>query len=69
MMFLITRDLTHLCDALPSSFSVIVHHGAIPTSCLRLLAIEYMDLAEHVCHFLSMKFDCVYCIRVKSLLL
>lgn len=46
VMLLAARALTHLCDALPSSCSAVVHHGAIPAFCARLLTIEYMDLAE-----------------------
>lgn len=46
VMLLAARALTHLCDVLPSSCSAVVHYGAVPVFCARLLTIEYMDLAE-----------------------
>ncbi|PNT60766.1 hypothetical protein BRADI_5g04567v3 [Brachypodium distachyon] len=46
IMLLAARALTHLCDVLPSSCSAVVHYGAVPCFCARLLTIEYMDLAE-----------------------
>ena len=46
MMLLAARALTHLLDVLPSSGSVAARHGAAPALCAKLLAIEYMDLAE-----------------------
>ncbi|KAF0930868.1 hypothetical protein E2562_035966 [Oryza meyeriana var. granulata] len=46
IMLLAARALTHLCDVLPSSCSAVVHYGAVPCFCSRLLTIEYMDLAE-----------------------
>ncbi|GLJ54185.1 hypothetical protein SUGI_1161700 [Cryptomeria japonica] len=46
IMLLAARALTHICDIFPSSCSSVVHHGAIPCFCARLLTIEYMDLAE-----------------------
>lgn len=49
IMLLAARALTHLCDVLPSSCSAVVHYGAVPCFCARLLTIEYMDLAEQVC--------------------
>jgi len=48
IMLLSARALTHLCDVLPSSCAAIVHYGAIPCLCARLLTIEYIDLAEQV---------------------
>ncbi|RZR78255.1 hypothetical protein BHM03_00003535, partial [Ensete ventricosum] len=48
IMLLAARALTHLCDVLPSSCSAVVHYGAVPCFCARLLTIEYMDLAEQV---------------------
>ena len=53
MMLLAARALTHLCDVLPSSCAAVVHYGAVPCLCARLLTIEYIDLAEQVlitCH-------------------
>jgi E3 ubiquitin-protein ligase TRIP12 len=46
MMLLAARALTHLCDVLPSSCGAVVHYGAVPSLCARLLTIEYIDLAE-----------------------
>ncbi|KAK8963372.1 E3 ubiquitin-protein ligase UPL3 [Platanthera guangdongensis] len=46
VMLLAARALTHLCDVLPSSCAAVVHYGAVPCFCARLLTIEYMDLAE-----------------------
>ncbi|XP_057962370.1 E3 ubiquitin-protein ligase UPL3-like isoform X2 [Malania oleifera] len=46
VMVLAARALTHLCEVLPSSCGAVVHYGAVPCFCARLLNIEYMDLAE-----------------------
>ncbi|KAL5199719.1 hypothetical protein ABZP36_020922 [Zizania latifolia] len=46
VMLLAARALSNLVDVLPSSCSAVVHYGAIPCFCARLLTIEYMDLAE-----------------------
>ncbi|PKA56014.1 E3 ubiquitin-protein ligase UPL3 [Apostasia shenzhenica] len=46
IMLLAARALTHLCDVLPTSCAAVVHYGAVPCFCARLLTIEYMDLAE-----------------------
>eukprot|EP00898_Chlorokybus_atmophyticus_P003350 jgi/Chlat1/4015/Chrsp26S04084 len=46
VMILAARALTHLIDVLPSSCAAVVHHGAVPAFCARLLTIEYIDLAE-----------------------
>lgn len=48
VMLLAARALANLVDVLPSSCSAVVHYGAIPCFCARLLTIEYMDLAEQV---------------------
>ncbi|XP_042440101.1 E3 ubiquitin-protein ligase UPL4-like [Zingiber officinale] len=40
------RALTYLCDVRPSIAEEIVRHGAIPVLCGKLLAIEYLDVAE-----------------------
>jgi hypothetical protein len=50
MMLLAARALTHLCDVLPSSCGAVIHYGAVPSLCARLLTIEYIDLAEQVHH-------------------
>ncbi|KAG0572814.1 hypothetical protein KC19_VG127600 [Ceratodon purpureus] len=46
IMLLAARAVTHLCDVLPSSCAAVVHYGAVPCFCARLLTIEYIDLAE-----------------------
>uniref|UniRef100_A0A5B6ZVH1 HECT-type E3 ubiquitin transferase n=1 Tax=Davidia involucrata TaxID=16924 RepID=A0A5B6ZVH1_DAVIN len=46
IMLLAARALTHLCDVLPSSCGAVVHYGAVPCFCARLLNIDYVDLAE-----------------------
>eukprot|EP00899_Mesostigma_viride_P024650 jgi/Mesvir1/536/Mv11394-RA.2 len=43
---LAARALTHLCDVLPSACAAVVHYGAVPVFCARLLTIEYIELAE-----------------------
>ncbi|KAE8703155.1 E3 ubiquitin-protein ligase UPL3 [Hibiscus syriacus] len=46
IMILAARALTHLCDALPSSCTAVVHYGAVSSFCAKLLTIEFMDVAE-----------------------
>uniref|UniRef100_A0A0C9RYJ0 HECT-type E3 ubiquitin transferase n=1 Tax=Wollemia nobilis TaxID=56998 RepID=A0A0C9RYJ0_9CONI len=46
IMLLAARALTHLCDVLPQACASVVHYGAVPSFCARLLTIEYIDLAE-----------------------
>lgn len=48
IMLLAARAITHLCDVLPSSCSAVVHYGAVSSFVNRLVAIQYMDLAEQV---------------------
>lgn len=48
IMLLAARALTHLTDVLPNACQTIVHYGAVPAFCARLLTIEYIDLAEQV---------------------
>jgi E3 ubiquitin-protein ligase TRIP12 len=62
IMLLAARALTHLCDVLPSSCSAVVHYGAVPCFCARLLTIEYMDLAEQVCFTLTHCFQNAACL-------
>ena len=45
-MLLAARALTSMADILPNSRGAIIHHGALPAFCSRLLTIEYIDLAE-----------------------
>ena len=46
IMLLAARAITHLADVMPAACSSIVRHGAVAVLCGRLLAIEYIDLAE-----------------------
>ena len=45
-ILLAARALTSMADILPNSRGAIIHHGALPQFCSRLLTIEYIDLAE-----------------------
>ncbi|KAG1337984.1 E3 ubiquitin-protein ligase UPL4 [Cocos nucifera] len=46
VMLLAIRALTYLCDVMPRSADALVRHGALPVLCGKLLAIEYLDVAE-----------------------
>ncbi|XP_057778989.1 E3 ubiquitin-protein ligase UPL4 [Salvia miltiorrhiza] len=46
IMLLAIRAITYLCDVNPRSSVFIVRHDAIPVLCQRLMAIEYLDVAE-----------------------
>ncbi|KAJ0503251.1 putative HECT domain, armadillo-like helical, HECT, E3 ligase catalytic domain-containing protein [Helianthus annuus] len=46
IMLLSIRALTYLCDTHSRSSSFIVRYNGIPVLCQRLLAIEYVDVAE-----------------------
>ncbi|XVF76511.1 hypothetical protein PTKIN_Ptkin13bG0271900 [Pterospermum kingtungense] len=46
IMLLAIRGITYLCDVFPRSSSILVRHDAVPALCQRLLAIEYVDVAE-----------------------
>ncbi|XP_072953939.1 E3 ubiquitin-protein ligase UPL4 [Typha angustifolia] len=45
-MLLAVRAVTYICDAMPRSADAVVKHGAVPVLCGKLLAIEYLDVAE-----------------------
>ncbi|XP_047095257.1 E3 ubiquitin-protein ligase UPL4-like [Lolium rigidum] len=45
-MLLAVRAITYLCDAMPRAADAVVRHGLLPVLCSRLLAIEYLDVAE-----------------------
>jgi E3 ubiquitin-protein ligase TRIP12 len=47
-MLLAVRAITYLCDAMPRAADAVVRHGLLPVLCSRLLAIEYLDVAEQV---------------------
>lgn len=46
LMLLAARGLTFLADVFPPAAAAIIRHGAVPALCLRLLNVEYIDLAE-----------------------
>ncbi|KAF5737581.1 hypothetical protein HS088_TW13G00466 [Tripterygium wilfordii] len=46
IMLLAIRAITYLCDVFPRSSGFLVRHDAISALCQRLMAIEYLDLAE-----------------------
>ncbi|XP_009358184.1 E3 ubiquitin-protein ligase UPL4 isoform X1 [Pyrus x bretschneideri] len=46
IMLLAIRAITYLCDVYPHSSGFLVRHDAVPALCDRLMAIEYLDVAE-----------------------
>jgi len=40
------RCLANLIEAMPGSAYTLVHNGAVPVLCSKLLAIQFIDLAE-----------------------
>jgi len=48
LMLFVCRAFSHLLEALPTSVGHLVRNGAIPALCEKLLAVEYIDLAEQV---------------------
>ncbi|OVA09927.1 HECT [Macleaya cordata] len=46
IMLLAIRAITYLCDVLPRSSAFLVRHDAVNALCARLMAIEYLDVAE-----------------------
>jgi E3 ubiquitin-protein ligase TRIP12 len=48
VILLSVRAITYLCDAMPRAGDAVVRHGLLPVLCSRLLAIEYLDVAEQV---------------------
>lgn len=46
IMLLAIRAITYFCDVHPRSSSFLVRHDAVPALCQRLMAIEYLDVAE-----------------------
>lgn len=49
IMLLAIRAMTYLCEIHPRSSAYLVRHDAVPALCQRLMAIEYLDVAEQVC--------------------
>ena len=46
LMLLAVRAMTSMADILPNTRGAFVRAGALPTLCKKLLAIEYIDVAE-----------------------
>ncbi|KAJ2773883.1 Ubiquitin fusion degradation protein 4 [Coemansia nantahalensis] len=53
IMLLACRCLANLLEALPVAGPVLLHHGAIPVLCGKLLDIEYIDVAEQALSVLA----------------
>lgn len=49
IMLLAIRAITYLCDANPRSSFLLVRYDVVSTLCQRLMAIEFLDVAEQVC--------------------
>uniref|UniRef100_A0A452ZAR8 HECT-type E3 ubiquitin transferase n=1 Tax=Aegilops tauschii subsp. strangulata TaxID=200361 RepID=A0A452ZAR8_AEGTS len=54
-MLLAVRAITYLCDAMPRAADAVVRHGLLPVLCSRLLAIEYLDVAEQAFEKISLR--------------
>lgn len=48
IMLLAIRAITYFCDVHPRSSSYLVRHDAVSALCQRLMAIDYLDVAEQV---------------------
>lgn len=46
IMLLACRNISNLIEVIPSSVGNVVHAGAVPLLCQKLLEIQYIDLAE-----------------------
>lgn len=46
IMLLAVRAMTYLCDVHPRSSAYLVNHDAVPALCRRLMAFEFLDVAE-----------------------
>ncbi|KAL5231047.1 hypothetical protein ABZP36_029823 [Zizania latifolia] len=46
VMLLSMRAITYLCEAMPRAVDAVIRHGLLPVLCSRLLAIDYLDVAE-----------------------
>ncbi|KAA8516515.1 hypothetical protein F0562_016979 [Nyssa sinensis] len=46
IMLLASRAITYLCDVHTRSSGFLIRHDAVPALCERLMAIEYLDVAE-----------------------
>lgn len=48
IMLLAIRAITYFCDVHPRASVYMVRHDVVPALCQRLMAIEYLDVAEQV---------------------
>lgn len=48
IMLLAIRAMTYLCEVHPRSSASLANHDAVPALCQRLMAIEFLDVAEQV---------------------
>lgn len=48
IMLLAVRAVTYLCEVHPRSSTYLVNHDAVPALCQRLMAFEFLDVAEQV---------------------
>lgn len=62
IMLLAIRAITYLCDVHPRSSGFLVRHDAVPALCQRLMAIEFLDVAEQVCQKLVFVFSTFFCV-------
>jgi E3 ubiquitin-protein ligase TRIP12 len=46
IMLLSCRAIAYIIEAIPGSSAAVVHFGSIPPLCAKLMAIEYIDVAE-----------------------
>ncbi|GAB2240684.1 hypothetical protein Droror1_Dr00021202 [Drosera rotundifolia] len=46
VMLMAFRSITYLCDACPRASAFLVRNDIVPALCQRLIAIEYLDVAE-----------------------
>lgn len=46
IMLLAVRAVTYLCEVHPRSSTYLVNHDAVPALCQRLMAFEFLDVAE-----------------------
>ncbi|KAB1223893.1 E3 ubiquitin-protein ligase UPL4 [Morella rubra] len=46
IMLLAIRAITYICDVYPRSSNFLIRHDAVAALCQRLMAVEYLDVAE-----------------------
>lgn len=57
IMLLAIRAITYICDVYPRSSNFLIRHDAVAALCQRLMAVEYLDVAEQVM-YLNMRILC-----------